>query len=80
MSEMSAFYKKDQAESIFPYSFAKEYNVTATYPAASGKLKLPPISKKGGKKAEVLNDFLDLIESSHEPFESSLIGLNDRER
>ena len=74
---MSAFYKKDQAEVIFPHDFAKEHNISASYPAASGKLKLPPISKKGGKKAEVLNDFLDLIESSHEqPFEASLTGLN----
>ncbi len=61
ISEMSAFYKKEQAETLFPHAFAKEYNITACYPTVSGKVKLPPISKKGGKKTEVLNDFLDLI-------------------
>jgi hypothetical protein len=61
IGEMSAFYKKDLAESIFPFDFAKHYNLNVAYPIVSAKLKLPPISKKGGKKNEVLNDFLDLI-------------------
>lgn len=63
MGEISAFYKKDAAEALFPFDFAKEYNIKATYP--SGKVKLPPLTKKGTKKNEVLNDFLDLIENSH---------------
>lgn len=51
-------------------------NVQASYPIQTGKIKLPPISKKGGKKAEMVNDFLDLLESSHEPNETSLTGFN----
>lgn len=61
MGEISAFYKKDAADKIFPFDFAKKYNIKAVYPITSTKVKLPPISKKGTKKNEVLNDFLDLL-------------------
>ncbi len=50
MGELSAFYKKDLAESIFPFEFAAKYSVKAVYSITSTKVKLPPISKKGTKK------------------------------
>lgn len=78
MGEISAFYKKDAADALFPFNFAKEYSIKATYP--SGKMKLPPLTKKGTKKNEVLNDFLDLIENSNEQPEPSLITLNEKDR
>lgn len=67
MGEMSAFYKKEAAEKLFPAEFAKKCNVLAAYPSSLGKAKkLPPISKKGVAKNEVLNDFLDLLDNSEQ--------------
>ena len=81
---MSAFYKKDTAEGLFPFDFAHECGLKAAYPVVRGKPKLPPIAKKGQKKKEVMDDFMDLLESSgpagFEQSNSALTNPVDKEK
>ena len=61
--QFSAIFKKDAAQSLFPYEFASKCNFRATYPVLSSKIKLKPLNSKG-KKPEVINDFMDLLDNS----------------
>ena len=77
--QFSAIFKKDAAESLFPDEFASRCNINGAYPVQSGKVKLKPLNPKG-KKTEVVDDFLDLLDNSGgaQKFEVSNNNLNEK--